>query len=304
MRSKLIVIHRSLGEAGAKPFSAVTNGAVWTTCLRSIAISATPAFAEQVLPSDQVFEGLAGYEFVLETVCGLMSPVKGETEVHGQFKKFMDEAKPIVPRAVFKALHQVHVDAKRIRTSCLRHLGSQSYGSFCRRHVRGIAQLNLIGSGHLVNELLPWLTKGTAAVKVFCRNSDSKRTPILTRSANVTVEELFHPTAELMGAMIIAAPVKSKELVAWFEKTRHNVELIIDLRAESAEDPLHGVGEVINLKSVFESIETSRARIDGEVDKARKMIKEMIYGNHSAAQNFSPQKRSGSAASVPSRTSA
>jgi hypothetical protein len=113
----------------------------------------------------------------------------------------------------------------------------------------------------------------------------------------------------MSGALIIAAPVKSQELVAWMEKTGHSIQLIIDLRAESAHDPMPALtyGEVINLKQVFEAIESARAKISSEIEKARAAIQKIIQGSltHGLAQptdqNFSAQERSRATAGVPSR---
>lgn len=304
MCSHLAIIHRPLAGVPAKPFVSVPGAVVWTTCVRSIAVGTPEQFAEQLLPTDQVLEGARAYEFLLETVCGLQSPVKGETEVHGQYKIFLEAAKSIVPASVYKTLHQVHVDAKRVRTAHLRDLGSQSYGSYCRRHVRDCEAVNIIGSGHLAHELIPWLAKTASHLTVFCRNAGVKETALKARSEAVNVCELYSTQVEVRGALIIAAPVKSQDVMAWLEKAGRNVQRVIDLRAESAEDPLPVSENVINLKNVFEAIELSRAKIETEVEKARQMIKEMIYANDSAAQNFGPQKRSCQATGLQSRTSA
>jgi glutamyl-tRNA reductase len=311
MRSQLVLIHRSLGEGSVKPFNAVSGAAVWTTCLRSIAVgegTVPESLIAHAVTGDQVLSGPPAYQFLLETVCGLKSPVLGETEVHGQFKKFLDEAKAHLSSAMFKALHQVHVDAKRIRASCLQDLGSQSYGSFCRRLVRGLQGVNLVGSGHLANELLPWLVKSKTPIRLFCRSAEQKKADFHSRFKNLAVEELF-TGSPLGGALIIAAPVKSQELMAWMEKTGHNVELVIDLRAESAQDPMPALlnGEVINLKNVFEAIESARVKINSEIEKARAAIQQIIQGSSAHGntqptdQNFGSQKRSRKAAGVSSR---
>lgn len=296
MRSHLVIIHRPLGEGSAKPFVPVTHGAIWSTCLRSIAFGGANLYADQIQSGDQVLEGCEAYEFLLQVVCGLHSPVKGETEVHGQYKKFLEEAKERLSREEYRVLHDVHVDAKRVRTLHLRHLGSQSYGSFCRRQVRGLGEVNLIGSGHLVRELLPWLAKSEATLRVFCRSAAAKREEFQSRFPNVQVEELYSAPISAGSAVVVAAPVRAHELSQWMAPNRPRV--IIDLRAESAEDPLPM--ENFSLKDVFQAIEASRAKINSEVEKARQMVKELAYAN----QNLRTQKRSREAASLSGRTSA
>src|SRR4051794_17953925 len=58
---------------------------VWATCLRSLAFGGTPE------TGDEYYLQGEAYRFLLEVVCGLKSPIVGETEVFGQFKVFSQE---------------------------------------------------------------------------------------------------------------------------------------------------------------------------------------------------------------------
>lgn len=299
MDSQLALIHRPK-EAGAFSFESGSGVSTWNTCLRYIAVGSIDSIKALPIDShDQLHVGRKAYVFLLEVVCGLHSPVQGETEVHGQYRDFLESIKPNIERSFFDLLTGVHIHAKKVRTQHLRGLGSQSYGSYCRRKVRGLPEVHLVGSGHMVSELLPWLTKLDVPVKVHCRNAEAKKEIYLKRYRNLEVCELFSGNA-LRGAFILAAPVQSQLVQSWLGESRADLSLILDLRAESAGDPLETEVTLENLKAIFSAIENSRVRIGEDLVKARHLINELADEN----SYFGAKKRSGSAAGLYSRSSA
>jgi glutamyl-tRNA reductase len=81
---------------------AVLNGVEWQTCLRRILFlnardnhDILEAIETEGLlpPIVEVFRGEQAYGFLLEVICGLNSPIVGETAVMGQFKEFLQNAK-------------------------------------------------------------------------------------------------------------------------------------------------------------------------------------------------------------------
>ena len=71
---------------------------------------------------------LEAYRLLLEILCGLRSPMVGETQVMGQFKAFLaslDREHAWVNRVGQRLL----TDARDVRTRHLQGLGSRSYGS-------------------------------------------------------------------------------------------------------------------------------------------------------------------------------
>src|SRR5438046_10434818 len=90
---------------------AVLNSLEWQTCLRRIlflnsndnraAIEAAEG-GKAVPPTVEVFRGQEAYRFLLEVICGLNSPIVGETAVMGQFKEFSLQARfPKTPWGTF-----------------------------------------------------------------------------------------------------------------------------------------------------------------------------------------------------------
>ena len=60
---------------------------VWRTCVRQVAFVDDPAAIPQGVAA---WHDEAAYAHLLEVVCGLHSPIVGETEVLHQFKVFAD----------------------------------------------------------------------------------------------------------------------------------------------------------------------------------------------------------------------
>jgi len=260
MFSDVLVIHRSGGQASATLAFATQelaggeaskNWFFWQTCLRQIAVFVTNGdepHVEQLRaglrPTDEVMRGDEGYRFLLEIICGLHSPLVGETEVYGQFKNAVatyQASAPLTPsgshlKRYFKSLFE---DAKCIRQNHLVDLGSQSYGSVVRREVRGLGVQNIhcIGAGQLVHEILPWIAKDGNQVHIHARDAIKARRQL---GAQLKRENQVHPLTEetrLAEAevLIVAAPVAAAQLDAWLESAGR-LRLVIDLRADSASD--------------------------------------------------------------------
>ena len=145
---------------------AVLNAVEWQTCLRRIlfvhagdsaAIIESIQNGELRLLTIEVFRGHDAYRFLLETICGLNSPIVGETAVMGQFKEFSQRAKfQTTPwgRFLRQLTLNLMMDAKRVRTRHLQGLGSQSYGSLVRQEVKGLPTVAVLGAGKLAREIL------------------------------------------------------------------------------------------------------------------------------------------------------
>src|SRR5258708_3799695 len=105
----------------------VLNGLEWQTCLRRIQFlnrlenSALIEAIErdELLPSTvEIHRGPDAYRFLWEVICGLTSPILGETAVMGQFREFCSQARfPNTPWGWFlrQFTADLLVDAKRVR---------------------------------------------------------------------------------------------------------------------------------------------------------------------------------------------
>lgn len=136
---------------------------------------------------------------------------------------------------------------KSLRNQFLTNIGSHSYGSLLRKSSKGVGSFSVLGSGHLVEEMLPWITNasGTSSVGVAngvaTNNVSIVPTEILARDTikaqekfpQVPVKSLYHESANY-EALVIAAPVSDQmvlDLLGSSPKTR----LVYDFRGESTQ---------------------------------------------------------------------
>ncbi len=285
----------------------------WQTCLRSLVLVPTD-FAETVsfgVEEGEWLEDESAYRRLLEIICGLHSPLVGETEVFGQFKNAiqahiasidvksqmgtnsaLEVAFAATLRQWAKALIE---DVKLVRQKHLLDLGSQSYGSLVRREVRDLAkpQIEFLGSGQLATEILPWLMKalktdeaGSASVTVHARNLQKARERLETATSEpiqfFSLENGPRAAASVEPAatrvLIVAAPLASVEIAAWIRGVVH-YDLILDLRGESRFDSLENLGLAKRLRAldeVFSMIESAREVAVIKKDAALNLIEERV----------------------------
>lgn len=244
---------------------------LWKTCLRQIAFG----HSGMPLPHDieaEVFRGEAAYAFCLEVVCGLKSPLAGETEVMGQFREHI--AAFVGPSPIRKILETVLGDAKAIRHKHLTKLGSQSYGSLSRKLLQDCRELHVLGAGQLTEELLPWLSDKDT-VFIYGRNPE-KRKKLERDFAQVRVRSLAAEDASVLSsasALVIAAPMKADDIRRW--AANKTFTTVLDLRGESRNDPLTGLEKVVSLKDFYQNLESLQAQVKEKVDSARSEIERL-----------------------------
>src|ERR1051325_9388531 len=207
---------------------AVLGGIEWQTCLRRILFrnkhDSAPTIqsienGDLTMPTVEVFRGQDAYRFLLETICGLNSPIVGETAVMGQFKEFLLGAKFPKNHWVSFLRHlatNLMIDAKRIRHNHLQGIGSQSYGSIVRQQVKGIPAVAVLGAGKLAREMLPWLI-GKTKVRVFYRNGQTGK-DLAGQDPEVEFDQSSDTdsTGEEIGAgLVIAAPLQANQVERW-----------------------------------------------------------------------------------------
>ena len=263
----LVVLHRP----APGPWSWSTDypeWAVWGTCLRQVAVGLANFNQPSLEPQDQVLTDLDAYRLLLEIVCGLHSPVLGETEVFGQFKRFVESLShsDCEAKALLATLRQVVSDAKSIRHSHLTGLGSQSYGSLVRREVPAQTPVHILGGGQLAQKILPWLNKSTADVTLHVRSIERAPTDLTVKV------QLMSATTALNGVLVVAAPVSARELEVWLDQRLVTLTKIIDLRGEGAFDPLTPRAPVLDLPQVLQRLSHQRVEQTTVLDVARTEI--------------------------------
>jgi len=273
----LVILHHAV-KAGAKWPTAI-NGLEWQTCLRRIVLlhrSETAALIPDLPAGFETYEGQAAYNFLLEVICGLRSPLLGETAVMGQFKEFCASARfPSNEWGHFlrRMTADLLVDAKRVRCRHLEGLGSQSYGGMVRQHLKGIPSVIVLGAGQLAEEILPWIV-GKTDVTVCARTMERAKglqeqhgEIRLTQFTLATEHTEARPTA-----IVIAAPLKASAVTEWMMLQSTPFVTILDLRGEAETDPLNCSLPVIRLSEMFAAVKNDRSKLAARVAAARDEI--------------------------------
>ncbi len=261
------ILHRR-GHGKALP--ELTEGLVWKTCLRQIAF--VPAGAKVVAydEGDEIYSGKDAFAFLLEIICGLQSPIVGETEIFGQFKNFVGtalEKKTLLTlqlRGFFQSLIQT---AKSLRAEYLVGLGSQGYGSLVRKLAKNDKAVTLLGSGQLVEEVLPWVAK-EKSLQVVCRNPEKAQRFVEKYPALKT--ESFASAQEVYPCVVVAAPLTDEALLQWLKS--YKVQKILDLRGELEKPELFKDYQFIGLKDVFENIEENKKDLSRRVVALKELV--------------------------------
>jgi glutamyl-tRNA reductase len=222
---------------------------VFRTCRREIAFvdhqCAAPAGTER-------FCGTEAYAHLLCVICGLESPMVGETEVMHQFRLFVDGLPP-EQHALAGIGRRLLADARAVRAQHLRNLGSRSYGSAVRRYVRGCDRVAVIGTGMLCREILPFVIANHRFIDVYGRRpafDETHASVCYRRLSELRDLEVVRHTA----AMVVAAPV-SAEVIAGVASIYTALACVIDLRGEEGAEPVPAVAPLIALADIFSEMQ-------------------------------------------------
>lgn len=229
------------------------------TCLRSIVIS-SGGKRPDCLKTYDVYRNEGAYEFLLQVICGLHSPLIGETEILGQFKEFIRQNQTHFSSGVRLCMQSLLTEVKSLRTTHLQNLGCTSYGSLLRKHMGEDAKsVHFIGAGLLTQDILPWIFKDKKEIQVFTR-SPEKYTQLKDKFRELRLNSLIQlkeqPTASVL---IIAAPLSASEIHNWVDI--HGYKKIFDLRGDSHRDCLESEA-VIPLQTLFANIESNKVQAE------------------------------------------
>jgi glutamyl-tRNA reductase len=235
-----------------------------------------------------MYRGAEAYQFLLEVVCGLSSPLLGETAVMGQFRAFCAEAKlPSTSWGWFlrQFMADVLADAKCVRRDHLQGLGSQSYGGLVRQHLADVELAAVLGAGQLAREILPWIV-GKTQVRLFYRNQLPPET-LLDKYRRVKIDRLAQAPAswdDQTTALVIAAPLSALQTENWIGLQSVCFSKILDLRGAAAKDPLRYSRPIIELPELFATLSRDRQRLDDGVAAARTEIRRLAQRRTQQAQ--------------------
>jgi hypothetical protein len=126
---------------------------------------------------------------------------------------------------------------KEVREKYLCKFGSQSYGGYLRRLLYHQNQVQIIGAGSLVEDVLPWLVK--KHVQVYARNLEKSQLQVMKHfshfveaGASLSVHQLENnlPSGEVL---VIAAPISHEQLKTIIANSTMKWKYVIDLRRDA-----------------------------------------------------------------------
>ena len=260
MTHDFIVLHKTGPDRYRIGENDVARGLFsFATCLRHVVIADESLIADLVPQGGVSLRGEAAYRFILEVICGLHSPLVGETEVAGQFKNAVAAYNPPPGSFLAKTFKALFEDAKKIREAHLKDLGSQSYGSVLRREIRGFKNVHILGAGHLVQEILPWVMKDGLQLTIHVRDVEKASRELRQKlGGEVFAKLLIGPIgerAERCDALVIAAPVSSEFVSSWSQ----GAGFVADLRADSSVDRLKGFERSLELGAFMSRLSENQA---------------------------------------------
>jgi glutamyl-tRNA reductase len=269
----LAIVNR---EPGVHAVGAETP--VWRTCLREVVFSDDPDHVAQSGDGHKALLEGDAYRLLLEILCGLQSPMLGETQVMGQFKTFLASLQG--EGAWLNRLGQrLLTDAREIRTRHLQGLGSRSYGSAVRRYMSQIDHAVLIGTGKLAHEVLPFLGDAGRSVDQWGRTTEASDVDVRSSEPDGhskfayrlldSVDTFAGPTVPT--ALIIAAPVPSA-MIDRVASCYGGLVCVIDLRGELEAAPLRVHVPVITLHDLFAQMRATYGSAARHVEAARAEI--------------------------------
>ena len=205
--------------------------------------------------------GASALDFLLTLLCGLDSKVVGETEIFSQFKNFVKtaEAQKILYFRHPKAVQFLFQEVKSIRETHMKGLGVHSYGSLIRKMSKDLDRVSVIGYGQLAEEVIPWFKNKN--IDIHVRNPEKYRA-VAGREFHVLGHQRIAPL------VVIAAPVKTSELLIYFTQHGSDIQQVIDCRSLTAEQTsLLGrtAFNVVELKDLFD-------QLTGQQDKIRQAL--------------------------------
>ncbi len=268
----LVLLNKYKGSGEFKKESSfLKKGLCLKTCLRKTVFFSEAQFESfkaedaKLVSGFDVYKGFAAAEYIVKVLSGLESPVVGETEVLGQFKK------QIIPQlkknSDLEQIIQFILNlVKIIRAKHLIGLGSQSYGSMVRRILKYHQHILFVGSGALTESVLPWV-KASKNVMILVRSLERyEKTKVYKENTGLKAFSLDEDFIfDFALHVIVCAPIKAKVLESYL--TNANVETIVDLREESKTDPILNLScKVFDLENVFKGFYT-------EINKKKKLIK-------------------------------
>ena len=256
---RLALIHQPPGATPCPP-----GAALWQTCLRDVLfVQDSPAAVDNRVVTDA-----DAYAVLLEVVCGLRSPLAGETEVQAQFKTFLGSLDTTNNRELLRVGQRVLADAKSIRQHHLQGVGVVAYGPLAASFVPPGRRVVIVGTGALAGDLSIALADRHRIDRWGRKLADGRPGYFVLSTAPMGP---VRSTEQV--TLIIAAPVPQTDVDALATCYTRIVD-VIDLRGRRERPSFAHEGRLITLDHLFsESAHLGPAT--HRIDAARREIREL-----------------------------
>ncbi len=247
---------------------------IWETCLRKI------IFTDQHEIKNTCFlKNESALIFLIELLCGLHSKIIGETEIFGQFKKFIEstEAKKVNFLNNPQLIQFLLSDVKYIRETHIQKIGVNSYGSLirkiCQKEKYISKNISVIGYGQIAQKIIPWMSQDSN-IQIHVRNLDKYKDVKIKYSLTEISIALLQPT------VIIAAALPLDELKKLFLQNPQ-VKKVIDCRGlSSANESVRHLNlmnvDIIELSDLFDSLQKQQNSIKNKIPEIKKEIQDRV----------------------------
>jgi len=222
------------------------------TCLRQMIIMDEADFDESFSGDFQAYKGYDALDYAVKVMSGLESPVLGETEIFGQFKKqILPQLEDQKNKKFRQPVQFILAMVKRIRTKHFVGQGAQTYGGLVRKILKSEDNALFIGAGSFAESIYPW-------VKPHKNIFFSVRDPKKYKEHDTFKEDIFFSLSERLPltesiSVIVCAPMKASDIEKHLESS--SVTTIVDLRENSDSDPIKTQAvDVYTLGEVFKEI--------------------------------------------------
>lgn len=293
--SDLIIVHHPYqGSVEKKELN--ETGLVWQTCRRRILFFDEYTFLNyRPTTGEEIYRDIEAEEFLIEVLCGLKSPLVGETEVFGQFKLWWQSLEQIsVDNQKFKLkyearIQQIYSIVKKIREESLCGLGSQSYGSLLRKKIGELDSSNqelcidFVGAGQLVEEMVPWVEKKWK-FRIWCRNPDRLESTEIAQKAD-SIKKMTD-TEDVSNLLVVAAPLSHEELNFWIKKRSTGENLhVFDFRHDSmGYNGSDQFRQFLHLDHFTTEVEEKKQQIQFHIEEAKTKITNWKHNEMNRAQ--------------------
>ena len=267
--SCLVIYYTEKKEEICKDWLRANNLVLWETCVRQVIIGTE--YVPHNLKNFKVVKSVKAYRFLLEVLCGLHSPMIGETEIMCQYKALINPDNDHLKYTTieFSFWNNLLKEAKQVRSRFLQNYGQQSYGGIVYKHAHAYDEISIIGSGSLTASILPHLSKLDKKISIQCR-TQAKGEVFQNKYSNIEkVVSIGNKQCSQNTLLVIAAPIETEWLEDYINNNR--MDMVIDLRSTQDHTLVNKdiTNKYLDLNDVFDDVQAGIKKVNAAAHLAK-----------------------------------